>query len=112
MCDDFNAHNMYMYVEIVFYDDTRFSVITRNAFDGVSSVFFQRLLKLTQPTPEWIPSPEKRRRAREAQNDVKMTSVVDDFRSSVPPSFSTAVNVNGAHKQWDGSVDNPAYIHG
>ena len=73
--------------------------------------YFQRLLALTQPTPEWIPAPEKRRLASEAQNDVKVTKVVDDVYS-IPQSYSTAaVDANVFQNKLSLNADNTAYIH-
>ena len=55
-----------------------------------------------------MPAPDKRRLAKQGQNGVKMTPVADDFHSSIPPSYNTAVDANGAQDKSD--FDNPAYM--
>ena len=70
----------------------------------------QRLLKLTQPNDEWLPAPEKRRRAKQAATGAKMTPITSDFSSSLhPPPYNnvTESDVNGKQA---GDFDNPAYM--
>ena len=91
--------------DFFYYHSVRVSLVSINRL-----YFLQRLLKLTQPTPEWIPAPEKRRLAREGQNDVKMTQIADTLQSSIPPPYNTAVDVNGTLDKSTQHVDNPAYM--
>ena len=103
------------------YDEYETSIVV----DGVSSTltsslsgfvigstnhlyYFQRLLKLTQPTPKWIPAPEKRRSASETHNDIKITPVVDDaLHTSMAVSRDAVKDVNGNVDHLSPGFDNP-----
>ena len=54
-------------------------------------------MKLTQPSPEWIPAPEKVRLDSDAaQNDVMPTPLVDVTHDSLPLSYGSAITEKAA----------------